>query len=137
MRPARRAAWLVCTVACLAAGHAGAADWLSGAYRPAQAELDQARAPPAQLLVAASGDGWLARFDGRDRTLEPVSAATLADLFPGLGADAQLQCGRSAGMMLCHVRPGTSLEREGFVSGSGYFSVIADAGLFELEKLDE
>ncbi|MGV8930604.1 MAG: hypothetical protein ACOH1R_00615 [Luteimonas sp.] len=135
MNAARRIIGFACVAGLFLAGSANATDWLSGAYRPVQAADSKHGADaPLPLLVARQGNGWLARFDGQDRRLEPVPVDELAELLPGINADADLQCAASASMMLCHVKPGTVLEGEGFTSSSGYFSVIVDAGVFELEK---
>ncbi|MDH5823435.1 hypothetical protein QFW77_10600 [Luteimonas sp. RD2P54] len=123
-------------IACIALPSASASDRLSGRYRP----LGDPSAPAGeagQLRVEPiPGGGWRAWFRGQPLELVRATPDQMAGLFPGVGAGRGLECGLSAAFLLCRVEPGTYFPRDGFQSGSGYFSVLADAGLFELERVD-
>lgn len=127
----RRGALLaVCLVACLPAL---AQDPLSGGYRP----LGEPVQPddPAPLQVQARDTGWMAYFQGEGLALARVDAQTLSRAFPFVGEGAGLVCGAADDFMLCRVAPGTVFPRDGFRAQTGYFSILRDAGLFELERV--
>jgi hypothetical protein len=123
-------------VAAFAVPQAQAADGLSGVYVPAG---DAAAGMPAgggELRVTAEGRGWLATFRGEGLALLPVSAAEAAGLFPGVAADAGLQCAVSPAFLLCRVAPGTRFEDKDFVSTTGFFTAVSDAGMFEMRRVE-
>lgn len=131
-------------LACLLAAllHPGAApaqepDGLSGDYRPVGEEaVSGDGAGSVGLRVMREGNGWRAWFAGQPKRLELASPDQMAGLFPGVGESRGLRCGWSEEFVLCRVAPGTFFPRQGFRIDSGYFSVIAGAGLYELERVD-
>lgn len=135
----RHAAPCLLSAALLCAGVASAQDpdGLSGDYRPVGEEAvsgDGARS--VGLRVIREGDGWRAWFAGQPKRLEAASPDQMAGLFPGVGESRGLRCGFSEEFVLCRVAPGTFFPRQGFRIDSGYFSVIAGGGLYELERVD-
>lgn len=135
----RRAVACLLPAALLCAGVAAAQepDGLSGNYRPVGEDVvpgdDDRR---AGLRVTREGDGWRAWFAGQPKRLDVASPDQMAGLFPGVGESRSLRCGWSEEFMLCRVAPGTFFPRQGFRIDSGYFSVIAGGGLYELERVD-
>lgn len=130
----RSVRWAVCA-ALLCVGAAQAADALSGRYRPAGGE---GAALPAgtELTVRAEGRGWLAMFEGEGLALLPLAGFEQAGLFPGVPAEAGLQCASSAAFLLCRVAPGTELPDKGFTSQTGWFMAFTDRQIFDMERID-
>ncbi|HVI59199.1 MAG TPA: hypothetical protein VM619_10065 [Luteimonas sp.] len=117
-------------VALCAATPAAAADLLSGSYRPVGEQV--APEAPAPLRVQATGDGWIAWFEGQARPMQEMGDAGLSKLFPRGGRD--VQCGATAALVFCHVAPGTPLPDSDALSSTGYFTADADGGIYELER---
>lgn len=122
-------------LALLLAGAVQAVDGLSGAYSPVGANDDVFPAD-AQLVVRAEGRGWLAMFRGEGLALLPLTAMEQHGLFPGIGAEARLQCAASRAFLLCRVAPGTEFPDKGFTSKTGYFTALSDDRIFEMRRVD-
>lgn len=136
MKPVARCLLLVSLLG-LGSAQAQDADDLSGDYRPIGEEaVSGDNAHRAGLRVIREGDGWRAWFAGQPKRLEAASFDQMAGLFPGVGESRGLRCGVSEEFVLCRVAPGTFFPRQGFRIDSGYFSVIAGSGLYELERVD-
>ncbi|MBB3343529.1 hypothetical protein [Luteimonas sp. RC10] len=117
------------------AGTAGAADGLSGTYRPV--DEDPATSPAdAQLTLRAEGRGWLAMFRGEGLAMLPLSGREQAALFPGVAPEAGLQCASSSAFLMCRVAPGTVFPDQKFTSTTGYFSAFSDTQIHELQRID-
>ncbi|WP_407351890.1 hypothetical protein [Luteimonas sp. R10] len=137
MRHAVAVACLVAALLRLGAATAQEPDGLSGNYRPVGEEaVSGDGAGGVGLRVVREGNGWRAWFAGQPKRLEVASPDQMAGLFPGVGESRGLRCGWSEEFVLCRVTPGTFFPRQGFRIDSGYFSVIAGAGLYELERVE-
>lgn len=130
-RPAATA--LAALLSLAAVAPAGAADLLSGRYRPA----GEPSAPdaPAPLRVEASGQGWTAWFEGRPQPMQEMGWAGLSKLFPQVAGGSEIQCGATGRLVFCHVAPGTPLPDSDAVSSTGYFTADANGAVYELERL--
>lgn len=117
------------------AGAVQAVDGLSGTYAPVGAN-GGAFPADAQLVVRAEGRGWLAMFRGEGLALLPLTAMEQHGLFPGIGAEARLQCAASRAFLLCRVAPGTEFPDKGFTSKTGYFTALSDDRIFEMRRVD-
>ena len=125
----------VATGLALAAGGAGAADGLSGTYRPVGGDPGTMPAD-AQLTLRAEGRGWLAMFRGEGLALLPLSGLEQAGLFPGVPPEAGLQCASSRAFLMCRVAPGTEFPDKGFTSTTGFFTAFSDTQIHELRRID-
>lgn len=100
---------------------------------------------PPHLFITKIDSGW--QFTPADVSgkadasktinLQPFDESDYDGLLPKRSKQDQLQCAASTFVLVCHVKPNTSLENGSFTSQTGYFQTMIHVGLMELRRLKD